>query len=185
MNLEPFYDSASCVVQTANPTTDSDMARYPKIDQPCPLDIEAQKRIQGDCSRCGKTVHCLDDKSDAERVEFMRKASGPVCVSYRLTAGIGAALALSMAGPVMAADQTATGAPAALIADQAGQPQSLNPASSMLQAPQSPVPSNEANSLEPLELIFVGGISKPDEVEWADTDSDLPELPVRREPARD
>lgn len=158
------------------------MARYPKIDQPCPLDIDAQKRIQGDCSRCGKTVHCLDDKSDAERAEFMRKANGPVCVSYRLTAGIGAALALSLAGPVMAADQASAGSPATLMANQTGQLQGLNPAATP-PAPQSPVPTNEASALDD-EVLFLGGISKPGEVEWADTESDLPELPVRREPAQ-
>src|SRR5688572_11345871 len=94
------------------------MARFPKIDQPCPLDSETQRRIQGDCGRCGKTVHCLDGKSDAERTEFMRRASGPVCVSYRL--GIGAALALSLAGPVVAADgaETATNSPLSVTVPQ-------------------------------------------------------------------
>lgn len=169
------------------------MARYPKIDQPCPLDGEAQKRIKGDCSRCGKTVHCLDGMSEAERIQFMRAARGPVCVSYRLTAGMGAALALSMVGQAMAAPpttadqvQTTTGA-----ASVQATPQAIDPPLNFSSAPaadgqQSPVPSTDENQSEKLELIFVGGVSKPDEAEWVDADTSLPELPMQREqPAHD
>jgi len=73
------------------------MARFPKIDRPCPLEIDAQRRIDGHCGHCGKTVHCLDGKSDAERNDLLRKSSGSLCVSYTLTAGMSAALALSAA----------------------------------------------------------------------------------------
>jgi hypothetical protein len=159
------------------------MARFPRIDQPCPLAPDAQKRIKGDCGLCGKTVHCLDGKSDAERAEFMRKASGPVCVSYRLTAGISAALALSIAGPLAASPveaPTDTTSPAPATAHQAESAPVIT-----FQAgapPQTPVTAEEA--LDELdEVIFLGGVSKPGEAEWVGSDESLPELPMREEPA--
>lgn len=160
------------------------MARFPKIDQPCPLDADAQRNIQDHCGRCGKTVHCLDGKSDAERSEFMRQARGPVCVSYRLKAGFGAALALSLAGPVAAAGQAE--AATVLTPQQAAAPAAANPlnlpagpASTL----QSPLPGEESSEL--IELVMVGGISNPDEAEWVEDDTSLPELPMRTEPSRD
>ncbi|WP_460733980.1 hypothetical protein [Lysobacter tyrosinilyticus] len=156
------------------------MARFPKIDRPCPLDTETQKRIRGSCDLCGKTVHCLDGKSDAERTEFMSKLKEPACVSYRLTAGIGAALALSMAGPVLAADQTGTAMdPPSLMAAQTGTSPLLVPGVPGADAPQTPLPDKEANVLD--QLVFVGGVSKPDQVEWVEVDESLPELPMRQE----
>jgi len=76
------------------------MALFPKIDQACPLGIDAQKRIDGYCGHCSKHVQALDGMDDAERGAFLRNATGPVCVSYRVplrrgvSAGLGAVLVL-------------------------------------------------------------------------------------------
>lgn len=148
------------------------MARYPRIDQPCPLDAAARSRIDGHCDMCGKTVHCLDGRSDAERAALLRQASGPVCVSYRLA--MGTALALAIAAPAAASPVDAN---AAAASSQAAPLTSPNAASQA----QTPVASE--NLLEPgLQLVFVGGVSRPGEAEWVDDDDDLPELPMRREP---
>lgn len=148
------------------------MARYPRIDQPCPLDAQAQQRIDGHCGQCGKTVHCLDGRSDAERAEFLRQASGPVCVSYRLA--MGTALALAIAAPAAAGPvDTAPGA---------------QPSQAVLAAPgaasQAQTPVAAGTPLEPgLQTIFLGGVSRPGEAEWVEDErDDLPELPMRREP---
>ncbi|MGH8081082.1 MAG: hypothetical protein ACREP7_10935 [Lysobacter sp.] len=149
------------------------MARYPRIDQPCPLDAQARQRIDGHCGLCGKTVHCLDGRSDAERAALLRQASGPVCVSYRLA--LGTALALSIAAPV-AAGQVDAAAPAA--------PSQTAPLTPPSAASQVQTPVALANLIEPdTEMVLVGGVSRPGEAEWIDDDGDLPELPMRRESA--
>lgn len=134
------------------------MARFPKIDRPCPLTPAEQRRIDGHCSRCGCTVHSLDGMDDAARSARLRAASGPMCVSYRLAAGLGAALALSIAGPAAAgpveADETVDAAP---------------PATDAVKL-----------SVDPgfLEYIFVGGVDRPEDATWID-DGTLPDLPTR------
>lgn len=149
------------------------MARYPRIDQPCPLDAAARQRIDGHCGQCGKTVHCLDGSSDAERTALLRQASGPICVSYRLA--MGTALALAIAGPAAASPVDAATAAAA-----PSQTTALTPPNTASQA-QTPIAPE--NLLEPdMQLVFVGGISRPGDAEWVDDDHDLPELPMRREP---
>ena len=148
------------------------MARYPRIDQPCPLDAQARRRIDGHCGLCGKTVHCLDGRSDTERAALLQQASGPVCVSYRLA--LGTALALSLAAPAAASpiDLAAPAPPA--------QAASLDPSNP---EPSAQTPVAQQPLLDPdLDMVFVGGISRPDEAEWVDDKADLPELPMRREP---
>lgn len=151
------------------------MARYPKIDQPCPLDAQARQRIEGHCGLCGKTVHCLDGRSDEERATLLRQAGGPVCVSYRLA--LGTALALAVAAPAVAGQADAAPADAPQAATLAA-PGGASPA-------QSPVaPGQIVESGSGLQLVFVGGVSRPDEAEWIDdARDDLPELPMRRDPA--
>lgn len=144
------------------------MARYPRIDHPCPLDAAARQRIDGDCGLCGKTVHCLDGRSDAERAALLRQASGPICVSYRLA--MGTALALAIAAPAAAGPVDAA-------------PSQSAPLTSPSAASQAHTPIAPGNLVEPgLQMVFVGGISRPGEAEWVDDDHDLPELPMRREP---
>lgn len=146
------------------------MARYPRIDQPCPLDPQARQRIDGDCGLCGKTVHCLDGRSDAERAALLRQAGGPICVSYRIA--LGTALALSIAAPA-AAGQTEANAQAA--------PLSAPATASQAQTPVAPAALADSG----LDLVFVGGVSRPGDAEWIDDDASLPELPMRRDPPRD
>lgn len=145
------------------------MARYPRIDQPCPLDASARRNINGDCSQCGKTVHCLDGRSDEERAALLRQASGPICVSYRIA--LGTALALSIA------------APAAAGSVDAAAPAHTAPLAAPAAAAQTQTPVATETLVEPsLEIVFVGGVSRPGEAEWVDDDSSLPELPMRYEP---
>ncbi|QWP77551.1 hypothetical protein J5226_03850 [Lysobacter sp. K5869] len=148
------------------------MARYPRIDQPCPLDAQAQQGIGGHCGQCGKTVHCLDGRSDAERAELLRRANGPICVSYRLA--MGTALALAIAAPAVAG-------PADVAAASGSSQAVLAPPNAASQA-QTPVAAE--NPLEPdMQVVFVGGVSRPDDAAWIDDgNDDLPELPMRREP---
>ena len=152
------------------------MAVFPRIDRPCPLDAAQRRDVAGGhcghCGHCGKTVHDLDGMSDPERVQFMRKANGPVCISYSLTA---AALALSMAGPAIATDQEGSGkaAPAAIV----------TAASPAQDAQATPVPiASEIKSL-PAQAgteLFLGGVENPADAQWIDDDTSLPELPVRK-----
>jgi hypothetical protein len=77
------------------------MSSFPKVDQPCPLGVDEQKRLDGHCTRCEKSVHVLDAMSDAERRALLASACGSICVSYRMrsprrTARFGAAMALAM-----------------------------------------------------------------------------------------
>ncbi|QWF16581.1 hypothetical protein [Lysobacter capsici] len=145
------------------------MARYPRIDQPCPLDDAARSRVDGHCGLCGKTVHCLDGRSDTERAALLRQASGPVCVSYRLA--LGTALALSIAAPAAAS-------PVDVAASSQAAP--LTPPNA---TPQAQTPVAPETLVEPdLQMVFVGSISRPGEAEWVDDDHHLPELPMRREP---
>ncbi len=151
------------------------MARYPRIDQPCPLDARARSQIDGHCGLCGKTVHCLDGRSDTERAALLRQATGPVCVSYRLA--LGTALALAVAAPAGAgpANTTVSAPPI-----QSTLPTSPNMAS------QAQTPVMPERLADPgLDMIFVGGISRPGDAEWLNDDQDLPELPMRREPPRE
>jgi hypothetical protein len=80
------------------------MARFPIIDDPCPLGQDELAGIAGHCRRCGKTVHSLDAMDDAERSSFMSQAKGSICVLYRLPMRIGAALAISLAAPAFGQD---------------------------------------------------------------------------------
>lgn len=161
------------------------MACFPKIDQPCPLGIDEQKRIDGWCGRCAKTVHSLDGMSGEDRRALLRGADGPICVSYRrplargLGVGLGAALAMSVSASALAID----GLPTAAAAD---------PAQSSVEKAQSSLLGDKAEGSKcdeaekvaasadamPLEsVLLTGGVSHPADAEWID-DSDLPDLPM-------
>jgi len=144
------------------------MACFPKIDQPCPLGIDAQRRINGFCGHCSKTVHSLDAMGNAERLDFLRAASGPVCVSYRVpraaALGLGAVLVLSMAAPIHA-----------------------DPVGADIQA--SPVAAGAATTAPPPPeepVMLMGGVSDPKAAAMVDDETDdVPELPVVHEAAAD
>lgn len=151
------------------------MARYPRIDQACPLDAAARSRINGHCDVCGKTVHCLDGRSDEERAALLRQVSGPVCVSYRLA--MGTALALAIAAPAGASPVDANAA-----ASSQAAPLASPNAASQAHTPVAPETLVESGREVIRQVIFVGGVSRPGDAEWVDDDHDLPELPMRREP---
>ena len=146
------------------------MALFPIIDSPCPLSQLELSGIAGHCGRCGKTVHALDGMDDAGRSAFMRQAKGPICVSYRLPIGVGAALALSMAAPAFAHD-TATGSP--LHQAIAGPAHIASPASKTPAA--RPVDTGPKAS-EPV-YVTAGGVHMPAVSQWTE-DTSVPELPT-------
>lgn len=142
------------------------MACFPKIDQPCPLGIDAQRRIRGHCAHCNKHVQALDAMSDAERAAFLRSAAGPVCVSYRVPRaaiiGLGAVLVLSGVAPGHA-----------------------DPVGVDIQA--TPVSAGVATTAPPPDepIILMGGIADPAAAaEALDDDSDIPDLPLVHEPPK-
>ncbi len=71
------------------------MARFPKIQNPCPLSPQALKEIEGLCGHCNKHVHDLNALDDAGREALFADATGPICVTYRLPR-IAATAALAM-----------------------------------------------------------------------------------------
>jgi len=151
------------------------MALFPKIDQACPLGIDAQKRINGYCGHCSKHVQALDGMNDAERGAFLRNAVGPVCVSYRvplrrgMSAGLGAALVLSLAGPVRATDAPL---PAPTQTSGVHATQDVAPAAAPVSVPEPPKH----------EVMLMGGVSNPADVDMVDID-EVPELPIVSETA--
>jgi hypothetical protein len=156
------------------------MPCLPKIDQPCPLGISERRRLAGFCTHCETRVHSLDAMSDRDRRAFLQRATGPVCVSYRLPAGLGAVLALSLAGPAMANEPAATafelsnGPTQSILAGK----NATAPTSAVSTLAAEDEPPECDDSLEHIE--FLGGISKPGEAEWIDLDASLPELPMTR-----
>jgi hypothetical protein len=150
------------------------MAVFPKIDRPCPLGIDEQKRIDGYCGRCDKVVHALNGMSGDERVSLLRSAKGPLCVSYRLPArrvagaGLGAALALSIVMPAFAKEPTLLGTFGSPPSDPAGEPQ-------FTPAVNSPSTSGDSEKIE--FITVTGGVSNPSDANFVD-DSKLPDLPI-------
>ena len=166
------------------------MARFPKIDTPCPLDAATLNAVQGQCHVCNRQVHRLDGLDEAARRALLASADGPICVSYRVPAaarhagGMGRAIAATLIGAGLAGAAHAGTPPADAAASSppvVGLPASSPlaplavPATAMLGAGQDYVE-------EELDVINVtgGGILVPGEAEWVDVedDSGLPELPV-------
>jgi predicted Fe-S protein YdhL (DUF1289 family) len=83
------------------------MARYPKIDSPCPYVDNLAAIMDGDvCRMCKRSVTDLTGMSDRQRQAFLKSCDGEVCVSYRLPvrAALAAALAVgAMTAPTVAA----------------------------------------------------------------------------------
>ncbi|HEU4663580.1 MAG TPA: hypothetical protein VFS55_06085 [Dokdonella sp.] len=141
------------------------MACFPKIDQPCPLGIDAQRRIAGFCGHCSKAVHGLDAMSDAERIAFVRNAQSPICVSFRArrgaALGLGVALVLSAAAPAHA-----------------------DPVGTDIQATMESIAATSTPPPPPAEpeVMLMGGVSDPLSVVFVDDgDDDVPELPIVHE----
>jgi hypothetical protein len=156
------------------------MARFPKVDSPCPLDMDEQKRLDGYCNRCHKQVHVLDGMDDAGRAAWLAAAEGPVCVSYRRSSRIAsiAAIAITLvAGTAFAGEECADTPLSALISVSRQQVTPVDPAQGQLLAGVESS-NTDAQESDLLELVIVGGIRDPRDAEWVD-DSDLPELPVK------
>jgi hypothetical protein len=155
------------------------MARFPKIDSPCPLGVDEQRRLNGYCNRCHKEVYVLDGMDDAGLAAWMAAAEGPVCVSYRRSsrlAGLAAIAITLVAGTAFAGEECAdTPTPARLISVAQ---QQVTPVAQRQVLADVYSSDDAAQESELLELIVVGGIRDPREAEWAD-DSDLPELPIK------
>jgi len=152
------------------------MSRFPKIDQACPLDADAQRGVGDFCGHCSKAVHALDAMSDAARAAMLRDANGSVCVSYRMHAhraaalGFGAALLVGAAMPTRAQDA----APAERVV--AGTPAAPTTGTRI-------APAAQPEQLEP--IMVMGAVKDPHAAQWVDAgDDDVPELPVHHEAAK-
>jgi len=147
------------------------MSVFPKIDQACPLDAEAQRGVGGFCGHCGKSVHALDAMDDAARAAFLSDAKGAVCVSYRVRTshaaalGLGAALLVAGALPVHAQEP----APADTV--------------NAVAAPSTGTRIQQPDKLEP--IMVMGAVRDPRSATLVDVDDrDVPDLPVRHETAK-
>lgn len=129
------------------------MAKFPKIDSPCPYKADLAAILDGDfCRMCKREVFDLSGWSDGERVAFLNGCETEVCVRYTLPmrpALAAAALAAAVVGLPAAAQDVATATVEVAVPD------------------------------EDLEVI-VGGIKDPKAVAMVDdpADATLPELPV-------
>lgn len=149
------------------------MAPFPRIDQPCPLGIDEQRRIDGHCQRCDTRVHALDGMDLTERRALLAQADGPVCVSYRRSTRLAHAAAIAItlvAGSAFAGEDCNDAAAAPLL--PAVQQSAVSPVS-----PLSAVPPAAEEEMTTIDWVVMGGISDPGAAEWVD-DSSLPELPV-------
>lgn len=135
------------------------MAKFPKIQSPCPYQDNLSAVMDGDfCRACEREVVDLTAWSDAERVSFLASRESEVCVSYRRPVR-GALVAAAMAAAVMALPAAAQDVPA-------------------------PVDSDYAYDEE---TIVVGGIKDPKNTEFVEetTDAAIPEMPVIYEAPKD
>ena len=140
------------------------MSLFPKIQSPCsykgPLsDILDQDSI---CSMCNNEVHDITALSDDARVDLVSAAKSELCVSYRVPAK--ALLAKS----AMAA-ATLGSAVAFASAAQAQDNLAAEPEDTTLQTALETADArgNAASAdAEECYYIIVGGLRKPDDVEW-------------------
>ena len=139
------------------------MARFPKIQSPCPYRSDLAAVMDGDfCRMCERNVFDLTGWSDGERVAFLAGCAEEVCVSYRLpfrTVLAAAAFASAAAFPGAAAAQDGIDG-AALI-------------------PAMAAAARDAMAMDEVSII-VGGIRDPANAEFVDVEADgaVPALPV-------
>jgi hypothetical protein len=142
------------------------MARVPVIESPCPI---AGKGLPAGstehCDLCDREVHNLDLLSSRERQEFMASCPGKVCVAYTVRVPASGLRKRALPAAALAA--------AALVSlPVAAQEQGVEG--------MSPIPDpNGLPSCDDYMVIFVGGVAKADQAEWADDGKDAPpELPT-------
>lgn len=128
------------------------MARFPKIDSPCPYKSQLSAVLDGDfCRMCKRDVFDLSGWSDGERAAFLSGCETEVCVRYTLPIRPAiAAAALAMAAVAAPAHAQDTAAAAASVPDVE------------------------------LDQIIVGGIKDPKNARLVEDPADaaLPQLPV-------
>lgn len=141
------------------------MAMFPKIQSPCPYQANLAAIMDGDmCRMCKREVVDLTAMSDAGRVAFFSNCETEVCVSYRV--------------PIRSALGVAALAAAAVAALPAAAQDSPAPATEVTVAAAS---ADDAPLADGEDMaIIVGGIRKPQAVEFvaADDDATVPEMPV-------
>lgn len=134
------------------------MAKFPKIDSPCPYKANLAAVMDGDfCRMCKRDVFDLSGWSDGERTAFLRGCETEVCVRYTLPMPPAlAAAALAAAAIVMPAHAQNASASAAVS-----------------------VPDEE------LDYIIVGGIKNPKQANLVEVedpaDAAMADLPVIEE----
>lgn len=136
------------------------MAKFPKIDSPCPFKANLAAVMDGDhCTACHRNVVDLTAWSDDQRASFLARCEGEVCVSYRLPVKP-ALIAAAMAAAVVALPAAAQDAPAPAAVSDAPQAEDLY-------------------GYGETEII-VGGIKDPKNTALTEdaADADLPEMPV-------
>jgi hypothetical protein len=89
------------------------MARFPRIDSPCPLKLSGLPSAGKDfCRRCERKVHNLSAMSAGERERFMSGCETSACVAYAIrrpaAAWTLAAAAMIVASPALAQDTTSS-----------------------------------------------------------------------------
>lgn len=138
------------------------MARFPKIDSPCPFKSNLAAVMDGDhCTACKRNVVDLTAWSDDQRASFLASCEGEVCVSYRLPVKP-ALIAAAMAAAVAALPAAAQDAPA--------------PATDTSAAVEDPTDAFAYGDTE----IIVGGIKDPKNTALTQDSADatVPEMPV-------
>ncbi|MBW8851562.1 MAG: hypothetical protein JF600_12330 [Xanthomonadales bacterium] len=152
------------------------MARFPKIDTPCPLSAEEQAVIEGHCGHCDKHVHRLDALDEAQRHALLANADGPICVTYRMpkpapkSHPFSAAIAITLLG--------AGGAAYAGEPPQDPPPEGLPWVAHPADAAMSPLPDENKAALLDF-VVFLGGVDDPrnaTDVEDAEAKPMLPML---------
>ncbi|MCA1748781.1 MAG: hypothetical protein LC634_04375 [Sphingomonadales bacterium] len=131
------------------------MARFPKVQSPCPYRDRLAAVMEGDfCRMCKRQVHDLTAMSDGERSDFLARCSDEICVSYSLRPAV-AAVAMAAAVALPSAASAQDGSPFPTLG--------------------TPTPASL--------YIIVGGIKDLDAVEYVEdgTDDELAELPVTYE----
>ncbi|MEO0425720.1 MAG: hypothetical protein AAF184_25545 [Pseudomonadota bacterium] len=141
------------------------MARFPKVQRPCPLNVDPKTDVRaGVCRHCERQVVDLNAMSDTQREAFVAGCDAPVCVSYSIP--VSRVVAASVAGAMLASQPLA----AQESADEG-----------------SPIAPMAAFAAEveycDEEIVTIGGIEDGKRVEYIDTAQDLaiPALPVTYE----
>lgn len=138
------------------------MAKFPRIDSPCPYRANLSAVIDGDyCGMCERTVFDLTAMTDGERGTFLAGCEGEVCVRYAVS------VRPSIAAAALAA--------AALALPSGAMAQQVQPVS-----PTDFAAAGPSVDADDAIVITGGGIKDPKNAKLVDNplDEQLPSLPV-------